>query len=263
MVAGGLGLVLGTACSPDTVRISYRPATGDVAVYRTSVQAVTVTTIGDEQPKRRVTTSVLTARHRVLESGPDGSRVEVRLSQDGADSEDPTTFVVRFDRAGQLAEVERVEGLPAGALGDLSLSELFPAAAAAPPRRPLAPGDRWTIDGPVQVAANGADPARLTGRGRLVALTVAGGRPLATVDSSYRMPVSRSAADTGGRLTLDGTLVTKARVAHDLDDHQVQSVESKSSGLYSVTLVPPPGVAGVPVPGTLTVEVASTSRRVG
>jgi len=272
-LAAGTGLcVAGAGCVNGTVRIAARPAVGDVSRYRISVRAVSVTAIGGEAPRRRTSTSVLVARHRVLASGPDGSRVEVRLQREGGD---PTTFVARLDRAGQLVEVERIDGLPAGALGDLGLSEIFPAGAAAPPRHHLAPGDSWPLDGPVRIgdAANGgggdappqADraPARLEGRGRLVSLGVAGGRRLATVDSHYTLPVRRTAAGSGGRLALEGTLATRTRVAYDLDDKEVASVEAHSTGRYAVTLLPPAGVDGMPVPGTLTVNVSSTSRRVG
>lgn len=266
-VAAGL-CVAGAGCSDGTVRIATQPAVGDVARYRISVRAATVTTIGDEAPRRRTSTTVLVARHRVLASGPDGSRVEVRLDQQGGEA---TTFVVRLDRAAQLVEVERIEGLPAGALGDLGLSEIFPAAAA-PPRRRLAPGDSWSLDGPVRVddSANGGGgttdgqrpPVRLVGRGRLVSVGVAGGRRLANVDSRYTVPVRRTAAESGGRLALDGTLATSARVAYDLDDDVVASVEARSTGRYTVTLLPPDGMGGMPVPGRLVVDVSSTSRRV-
>lgn len=275
-VAAGL-CAAGAGCADGTVRIVSQPAVGGTARYRISVRAVTVTTIGDEAPRRRTSTSVLVARHRVLESGPDGTKVEVRLQQQGGNA---TTFVVRLDRAAQLVEVERIEGLPAGALGDLGLSEIFPAAAAAPPRHPLAPGETWAIEGPVLVddsaatgesgspgdasAAGGeAGPARLVGRGRLVSLGVAGGRQLANVDSRYTLPVRRTAADSGGRLTLEGTLATRSRVAYDLGDNEIASVQARSTGRYVVTLLPPPGASGTAVPGTLVVEVSSTSRRVG
>ncbi|MGH9179018.1 MAG: hypothetical protein ACRD0N_10750, partial [Acidimicrobiales bacterium] len=180
LALGALVAALLTAgCREDTVRLSFRPAPGQRATYRIDVRAVAVTTIGDEAPRRRVTDTELRAEHRVLDSGPDGSRVEVRLhtEEDGP----AAVFEVRFDRGGQPTEVQRIEGLPAGALGDLGLSEIFPAAAAAPPDRPLSPGDRWELDQPVGGAGAAA---RLDGRGRLVALRQAGGRPLAEVEST-------------------------------------------------------------------------------
>ncbi|HET7487655.1 MAG TPA: hypothetical protein VFJ85_06965 [Acidimicrobiales bacterium] len=254
----GAAMVAASACSSGTVVISSVPRAGSVAVYRITARAVTTTRIGQAKPERRVTTSVVTARHRVLEASAAGTLVEVRLT--GAAAE-PVTLTVRFDRAAQRTSVERADGLPAGVLGDVGLSELLPAAAAAPPRRALAPGDRWRIDGPVALA--GPEPASLSGRGRLTALGVAGGRHLAKVDSAYSLPVHRT-SDTGqGRVVLDGTLATSARVAYDLDDDEVHSVTASTTGTYALTVLPPAGVDGGPVPGTLEVDVTSSSRRVG
>lgn len=239
------------------MRLGLSPAVGARAVYRITVRAETVTTIGEGEPRRRVQDTVLVARHRVLESGPDGSRIEVRLS---AEREGESRFDVRFDRAGQAVEVQRIEGLPAQALGDLGLSEIYPAAAAAPPDRPLAPGDRWDIDEPVTFA--GPTSARAVGEGRLVRLEAADGRRLAQVETDYRLPVQRTAEETAGRLLLDGSLDTRARVAYDLDADLVEWVQATSRGRYRVTLLPPAGLAGTPVPGTLVVDVESSTRRV-
>lgn len=253
----GVTIVVGTGCRDDTVRLSFQPSPGARSSYRIEVRAVAVTTVGGGEARRTVAEAVLEARHRVLDSGPDGSRVEVRLIQRGGPA---ATFVVRFDRAAQPTEVQRIEGLPAGALGELGLSEIFPAAAAAPPDRPLGPGDRWDIDEPVSLA--GSRPARLSGEGRLVALEAADGRRLARVESAYRTPVHRTADQTDGRLRLEGSLGTRARVAYDLDDEVVQSVRARTRGRYDVTFLPPSGVAGDPVPGTLVVDVDSTTKRV-
>lgn len=254
-------MTLLTGCSPDTVRLAYRPVVGELAVYRISVRAVTITSLAEDAPRRRVVVSVLTARLRVLESGARGSRVEVQLHDKGGER---ATFAVRFDRAGQLTEVERTAGVAAGALGELGLPEIFPAAGAAPPRRPLAPGDHWSIDGPVRLA--GPREARLAGQGRLVSLGRADGRRLARVQSTYRLPVRRTADATGGRLLLDGTLETRSIVAYDLDDTEVESVTAHTTGRSALTIIPPAdmaGLAGVAVQGTLDIDVSSTSRRIG
>lgn len=253
VAAGALG-----GCAEGTVRVAFQPAPGARSTYRIEVRAVAVTSIRGEAPRRTVADTVLVARHQVLDSGPDGSRVRVRLTEEGGPT---STFVVRLDRGAQLTAVQRIEGLPAGALGDLGLSEIFPAGATAPPDRALAPGDRWSIDAPVRVAAPGAGASQVTGRGRLVALQATGGRELARVDSTYRLPVHRTADDTGGQLVLDGSQRTRATVAYDLDDGSVRTATARTRGRYEVTLLPPPGVAGSPVPGTLVVDVDSTTRR--
>lgn len=256
-LAAALLLVSLVSCGDDTVTLAVRPAAGDTAEYRITVRATTVTTIGDEEPRRRTSSVVLRARQRVLESGADGSRVEVRLDPGG---QQDSTFVVRLDPSAQLEEVLQVEGVPSAALGGLGVSDLLPVAAAAPPARPLAPGDRWVIDGPV---VQGGTRSRLRGTGRLASLGVTDGRRLAYVDSTYVLPVDRTADEGGAPVRLDGRLRTEARAAYDLDGERVQWVRATTSARYDLTLLPPEGVGGLPVAGTLRVDVASFSDRVG
>jgi hypothetical protein len=244
------------ACREDTVRFAYQPRPGDRYEYRVEVRAAAMARVGDEPPRRTEANDVFEARHSVLEAGPGASRVEVRLNQPGGQ---PRTFVVRLDRAAQLTEVQSIEGLPASALGGVGLSEIFPAAAAAPPDRPLAPDDRWSIDEPVQVAT--PEPSRLVGRGRLASLEVMDGREVATVDSTYRLPVRRIAQERFGQLHLVGSQDTRATTSYDLRDGAVVSVRSQTKGTYQVMLLPPPGTPGPPVPGDLVVEVTSVTRR--
>ena len=256
-LAAALLLVSLVACGDDTVTLALQPAAGDTAEYRITVHATTVTTIGDDDPRRRTSSVVLRANQRVLEAGPEGSRVEVRLDPGGHRD---TTFVVHLDPSAQLQEVQQVEGVPSAALGGLGVADLLPVAAAAPPGRPLAPGDRWAIDGPV---VEGGTRSRLQGTGRLASLGVAGGRRLAYVDSSYVLPVDRMTDEGGAPVRLDGRLRTEARAAYDLDGKRVQWVRATTSARYDLTLLPPQGVGGLPVAGTLRVEVSSFSDRVG
>ena len=256
LAAAALLLAL-PGCGDDTVTLTVRPAAGDTAEYRITVRATTVTTIGDGEPRRRTSSVALRARQRVLASGPNGSRVEVRLDPGG---DRDTTFVVLLDASAQLEEVQQIEGVPSAALGGLGVSDLLPVAAAAPPRRPLAPGDRWAIDGPV---VEGATRSRLRGTGRLSSLGVAGGRRLAFVDSTYSLPVARTTEEGGAPVQLDGRLRTTATAAYDLDGARVQWVRATTSGRYVLTLLPPAGVGGLPVVGTLRVDVSSFSARVG
>lgn len=251
-----VGLVALTGCRDHTVRLDARPAAGDRATYRVAVRAVTETSLQDRAPTRAVADSVFEATHEVLQVGPTGSLVRVRLRQEGGRT---TALVVRLDRAGQLASVQSIDALPAEALGDLGLSEIFPAAAAAPPQHPLAPGDRWAIDEPV--AVGGLGPSRLVGSGRLARLGVAGGRNLATVETTYRLPVLRSQLETGGRLALSGDQETTATVTYELADGTVHAAHASTRGTYRIALFPPIGTVGDPVPGTMRVRVRSTTRR--
>ena len=250
-------VVIGTGCESGTVNLAYQPRPGDRYSYRVEVDAVAVAKIGDEAPRRTQSTNVFEAQHAVLEAGPSGSRVQVRLSEQGGL---PRTFVVRLDRAAQLAAVQSIEGLPASALGGLGLSEIFPAAAVAPPDRPLAPGARWEIDEPVQLAT--PEPSRLVGRGRLAKLGVVDGREVATVESEYRLPVRRTAQERRSQLVLSGSQGTDASTTYDLGDGSVVSVAARTNGTYDIMLLPPPGTPGTPIPGTLEVDVRSVTRRV-
>ena len=231
------------ACRDGTVRVAFRPTEGTRYTYRVTVTADVVTRLGDRPARHTTEEDVFTAHHTVLSGG----RTEVRLVAAG---EEARTFVVRLDRAGQLAEVQRIEGIPADILGGLGLSEIFPAAAAAPPDRPLAPGDRWDLAF-----------ERLRGTGRLAALGMVGGRKLATVESDYVLPVARTADEGDNRLRFEGSQHTRATSTHDLDDGAVEEVRAETSGTFALQLLPPEGTTGPVVPGTLEVEVRSLTTR--
>lgn len=252
------GLAVLGGCREDTVRLSFQPRPGDRYSYRVEVEAEAVAKVGDEAPRRTQSTNVFEAQQSVLDADPSGTRVEVRLSEQGAP---PRTFVVRLDRAAQLAEVQSTEGLPSSALGGLGLSEIFPAAAAAPPDRALEPGARWVIDEPVQLAS--PETTRLFGEGRLAKLGVIDDRDVATVESTYRLPVRRTAQERRSKLELSGAQDTNASTTYDLEDGSVVTVDARTNGSYEVMLLPPEGTPGTPIPGILTVTVRSMTRRVG
>lgn len=243
-------------CREGTVRLSYRPEPGRRYTYRITIRATTVTTVADEAPRRSKTEAVFVSTQEVLAVNPSGGRVEVQVQERGGAAH---TFIVSLDRGAQLAEVESIEGLPAEALGELGLSEIFPAAAAAPPDRPLAPGQRWEIDTAVQLVQ--APPARLRGNGRLVALGRVDGIDVAHVESSYSLPVRRAATPTDNGLALEGSQSTSAQVTYSINDGAVLSARARTTGSFDVTLFPPPGTPGSPVPGSVSVVVSSTTER--
>lgn len=255
LIGLALTILLG-GCREGTVSLAFRPDPGQRYTYRISVRATTVTTVADEPPRRTSTETVFVSSQKVLAVTPVGGRVEVRVQEKGSPAQ---TFVVALDRAAQLAEVQNIEGLPARALGDLGLSEIFPAAAAAPPNRPLAPGEGWDIDTAVKLTD--APPARLRGSGRLVSLGRIDGVDVARVESRYGLPVRQAAAPTDNGLTLDGSQTTTARVTYSIDDGAVLSAKARTTGTFDITLFPPPGTPGSPAPGTLTVVVSSTTER--
>jgi hypothetical protein len=245
------------ACRPDGVRLGFRPRPGAHYSYRVEVHAEVVTRIGDTAPRRRVDDDVLFAEHSVLSAGPRSSRVEVRLR---GRAQPTRTFVVELDRAAQLAEVQTIEGLPASALGTLGLSEIFPAAAGAPPDHRLAPGERWRIDEPVRLP--GASRSRLVGEGRLVELGVVDGREVARVDSTFRLPVDRSSEESQGRIFLRGTQVVRSEYTSAVSDGAVEQVSTETRGTFQLLLVPRGAAVGAVVPGELEVVVRSVTRRV-
>jgi uncharacterized Zn-binding protein involved in type VI secretion len=253
-VATTVGL---SACNPDTVRVSFRPKAGAMYTYRVHIRSTTTIRLGDQPASHDEDEADLRSVHKVESVGADGAQVAVQLSRRGSQ---PREFVVRFDRAAQLAEVVSIEGLPASALGDIGLSEIFPAAAGAPPNRPLRPGAEWRVDDKIRIP--GGDESRLTGSGRLLELRVVDGRKVASVRSHTQLPVSGTTAARQGTLALEGTQVTDSKATHAIADGAVERASSVTRGTFHVVLQPPPGKQGPPVEGVLTVEVHSDVQRV-
>ncbi|MBV9042044.1 MAG: hypothetical protein JOZ68_13640 [Acidimicrobiia bacterium] len=252
---GALGCGVLAACRPDTVQVAFHPPVGARYRYQVDVTKARTIQLGSDGPQRTVDDARLEADEIVLASGPQGIRVQVELRRAGSA---PRKFVVLFDRAAQLTAVESVEGLPASVLEPFGLSEIFPAAAGAPPPRPLAAGEQWTIDDHLALA--GSAPARLRGSGRLESFGVVGGRKVASIRSSTRLPVSTQSPLSGGQLALQGVESTLSNATRELADGAVEEASSTTTGNYQVTLTP--GDQGPPVTGTLTIEVRSKTKRV-
>jgi hypothetical protein len=247
------------ACEPGTVTLAFRPEAGQELDYDTSVESTTTTDVPCHGPATtRSDRTRLDSHQRILDVGDDGVLVEVALTRPRLGTR---TFTVRFDRAAQLTAVEQVEGIPAVALGGLGLSEIFPAAAGAPPEEPLAPGDRWTIDDEV-VLPGQTDPTRLTGDGHLVELGVEDGHDVATVDTTTVLPVQTRTEATSGTQTLQGTQTTRVVATYDLEDGTLRRARAVTTEAFALTLGPPPGGGGDPCSGRLAVEVRSEVRRV-
>ena len=250
MILGLAGLLSGAAgCGEGTVQLGFRPEAGSTYEYEARVSSRTTTELAGRPPETAEDGTVLEVRQRVLDVSDEGARVEVVLRRPRVGDR---AFVMRFDRAAQLTAVESVEGIPATALGELGLSEIFPAAAGAPPSGPLAPGDRWEVDDEVQLPGM-AEPTRLTGEGRLTELGVVDGRDTATVTSSVRLPVTTTVSSSTGVRTLEGTQLTETTATFDLGDGAVISSTSVTTGTFRIRLAPP-GDSAPPVSGTLPVE---------
>ena len=256
VVTAVVALVTG-GCRDDHITIAYQPRPGATFAYAIHVESSTTTALPSGTFTRPPDRADIVARHRILDASGNTTRVEVALNRVGIGER---TFVMRFDRAAQLTAVESVEGIPAEALGSLGLSEIFPAAAGAPPAGRLRPGDHWTIDDQVQLAGMDA-PARLTGTGHLVQLGVVDGHDTATVSSTTTLPLVSTSSTPEGVQTLTGTQSTTITVVYDLADGSVRHSTAASTGRFDLVLGPPTGDSGVPIKGTLMVELRSEIRR--
>jgi hypothetical protein len=245
-----------TACSKgESVHVGFRPEAGATYRYEIKVQSVTVTVLGDDAPERAVDDVTLESTDTVLSAAPEEVRVQVQLRRAGSPDR---MFNVRFDRAAQLAGVDAVDGLPPEVLGPAGLPEFLPAAVTAPPDKALSPGEKWKIDATPTLA--GAQPVRLEGTGRLVKVTSAGGRKVASIKAETRVPLSSTSRVGDATLTISGTETTESTASRALADGVVEDASSVTRGTYQLVLSPAPG-AGIPLTGSMTVEIRSQTRR--
>lgn len=256
-IVGLLAAVLALgACRQSKVHVAFRPEVGARYRYEVKVSKVTTIRLGTEPEQRSTEETALQVENTVLAAGNGEVRMHVVLRR--ANSPD-RTFVVRFDRAAQLAGVEAVEGLPASVLGPSTFPEFLPAAAAAPPDRPLSPGESWKID--ARPSLPGAPTARLEGTGRLVSVKESGKRKVASIRSETRLPLTSAIDLRGGTATLDGVETTETNSSRSVVDGAVEKADSVSIGDYRVTVSAPFGERGPSVPGTMTIEVRSQTTR--
>ncbi|MGH9138025.1 MAG: hypothetical protein ACRD0G_13440 [Acidimicrobiales bacterium] len=251
VLVGAAGSLVAASDRPGTVELTFAPPVGTELDYETEVESLTVTDRPGEPPTTERVATSLDVHQQVVEIRDDGVLVDVALTQPSIGTR---TFTVRFDRAAQLTAFEAVEGVPSEAIGELGLSEIFPAGAGAPPDRPLRPGDRWPIDSEVPLSPDQV-PARLSGEGRLVALGVEDGRDTATVRSRTRLPVRTS--------RLDGVQVTEVTSTYDLADGTVLRTDAVTTGVFRLVVQAPTEGGGDPLEGSLRVELRSQTRRVG
>lgn len=247
------------ACREGTVRLTFRPEAGTTYRYEVDVRTVSEVRMGGRDPEIRQEEVLLVAEHTVLRSGDDGVEVRVLLQEPGGRER---VFEVIFDRAAQLEGVQSIEGVPDDRLGTLGISEIFPAAAGAPPDRPLAPGSSWIIDDAIQLPEDDAAATKLTGSGRLVELAVVEGHEVARLASAARLPLESVTATSGGTVRLSGSQVTNYSATHNLDDGAVRNATSSTVGTFDLEVGPAPEMVGAaePVAGTLQVEVSSRTR---
>jgi hypothetical protein len=245
-------------CRDDRVVIAFRPPAGRTFSYAMTVATTTTVELPGRTPDPPAPPVEVRAEQLVLPGQtPDEVRVRVQLTLPDAA---PRTYVARFDRAAQLTAIDQVEGIPTAALGDLGLTEIFPAAAGAPPARGLRPGDTWAIDEELRLPGASA-PAELTGRGKLVELGVVDGHRTATVHSATSLPLSTTVHSNAGAQELDGAQTTELDASYDVEDGSIVSGHAVTVGRFALVLSPPAGTPGSPVRGRLTVEIRTTIER--
>jgi hypothetical protein len=247
VAAGGL-----TACSEESVHVGFRPEAGASYRYEIKVQSVTTTVLGDEAPDRSVDEVTLESRDTVLSAAPEEVKVRVVLVRAGSPER---TFVVRFDRAAQLAGVDLVDGLPPQVLGPVGLPAFMPAAATAPPDKALSPGEKWKID----AAPPGADSVRMQGTGRLVKVSSMDGRKVASIKAETSVPLSSTSQVGTATVSISGTERTESTASRALADGVVQEASSVTTGTYDLVLSPAGATA--PVRGKMSVEIRAQTRR--
>jgi hypothetical protein len=246
-----------TACGKEkTVHVGFRPAAGTSYRYEIKVQSVITTVLGDEAPDRAVDEVTLESHDTVLSSGPDEVRVEVVVHRTGSPDR---TFRVRFDRGARLAGVDQVDGLPPEVLGPVGFPEFLPAAATAPPDKPISPGEKWKID--ATPTLSGSQAGKLEGTGRLVKVTTAGGRKVASIRAETRVPLSTTSRVGNSVVNISGTETTESTAARALSDGAVQEAQAVTRGAYTLTLTAQDGPGTMPVTGTMSVELRSQTRR--
>jgi hypothetical protein len=256
LLAGALAAGALSGCAPGTVRVAFRPVVGTELTYRVVVRTNALLQVAGRKPQRTRAQVTLQARQTVLSSDATGSTVRVILTENQGS---PRVVNVRLDRAAQLIGVDAADR---GALGDLGVAEIFPAAAGAPPDRPLRPGEHWRLASPVTLPQ--AAPSILVGNGRLVRLGTAGDRRTATIRTATSLPVVRRTESAGNReAVLRGTQHTTTTTTHDLTDGSVETADAVTNATYALNLIPPEGTSGPPLTGTLDLEVRSETVRLG
>ena len=246
VAAGGL-----TSCDKEAVHVGYRPEAGASYRYEIKVQSVTTTVLGDEAPERSVDEVTLESRDTVLAAAPEEVKLQVQLRRVGSPDR---TFQVRFDRGGRLAGVDAVDGLPPAVLGPVGLPEFLPAAATAPPDKALSPGEKWKIE------ATPTPTSRLEGTGRLVKVTTAGGRKVASIEADTTVPLSITTQLGDATVSISGTERTESTATRALADGVVEEANSVTTGTYKLVLTPVAG-GGAPVIGSMSVEIRAQTKR--
>lgn len=240
---------LAAACRPDTVSLAGEPAVGTTIRIRYEIDAEVTRSVEGQAPETTVLATRLDTEQVVLDVDEQGTLVALILRVDGGA---PRRVQVRLDRAGSLAAIDEVEGLPASALGLPPATLGTASGRLALPERPVAIGDEWAID-------DGA----VRGRGRLVGLGVADGIELATVRSELLQVIDEVATVGPSDVALVGRVRSTSTTRHDLADGTIRRATRHTRGVFDALVQPPAGVDALPVPAVITYDIRVRATRLG
>ena len=229
------------ACRPGTVRIDPDQQVGDRARYRYEIEATITRSIDGGEPTATTISATLLADQEIVALVEGGVEAEVTLRRDGGAAR---TARVVLDRSGAISHIELVEGLDGDVLGLSELGPLILPATTAPPRRALAPGERWSIS-----------EGESVGHGRLLRLGVVDGTDVAVVETSVSETIDDAVAAGSSPATLTGERRADGTVTYDLDDGSVRRSMARSHGDLWVRLEPPAGVDAEPALGTISYDI--------
>lgn len=250
-----LAALIAAGCN-DTERVDlvFRAAPGSHANYSIVVDAEVVTQLAGpaETTRERIE---FTADQLVLTRSADEAALHITMTKG---DERPRVFEVRLDPRGGLAEVDRVEGLPVEALGELGPSRLILLASGLLPGRPLQVGGAWDIERDLELPEGSG---RLTGEGRLENLRIEEGVDLARIRAVTSLPVERELELPRGKVRLAGTEHTTATLDYGVADGTVHRAHSVTKGRFTLVVLPPGGETLPPVEGELRVRVESRTSR--
>ncbi len=233
-------------CSRGTVRIDAQPSVGDEARYRYVIDASITRALDGSEPSTTEVSSTLLADQKVVTVGDTGIEADITLRRDGAA---PRTARVVLDRTGAIRSIELVAGLDTGELGLAQLDSLLPRSVA-PPERPLAPGDRWSVS-----------EGSLEGHGRLTRLGVVDGEDVAVVRTSVTEEVDDVFSSGTTQATLRGQLRSVSTATYDLADGSARRSVARSRGTVQATILPPPWIDAEPVLGTISYDIRVQATR--
>lgn len=236
------------ACRPSTVSVSYSPAVGARYAYRYEIEATITRALEGAEPEVVHLDTQLTVRQEVRALTARGARIRLELTREGGA---PRTVVAVVDRAGSLEGVELVEGLGAAVLGVADEDDIVPTHLPGPPDRPLAPGDRWSID-----------EGDRTGEGRLTRLGVIDGSEVAVVRTTASEELDGSLQAGASATDVRGRVASGATTSYDLSDGAIRRSSSWSRGEVEARLQPPAGIEAEPARATIGYEVSVRVTRI-